>query len=147
MTTLEQSIDVNVPAEVAWAQLHRMDSYPQFIEGLQSVEQRGKDQAHLQIRASGNPQMQCDTEIMDRRPNEQMTWRITNGGPKMDGSVELRPLDDKHCKVQVRLEYDPKELSDSFGLKSSKPDSAIKATIKHDLEKFKSLVERRSPKS
>src|SRR5258708_4626730 len=124
-----------------------MDSYPQIIDGLQSVEQRGKDQAHLQIKPDGPSQIQCDTEIMDRRPNEQMTFRVMNGGPKMDGSVELRPLDDKHCKIQVRLEYDPQEVSSSLGLKSAKPDNAIKATVKHDMEQFKSLVERRSPKS
>lgn len=145
MTTLEQSIDVNVPVDVAWAQLHRMDSYPQFIEGLESIQKQGKDQARVQISPDGHPMIRCDTEIIDRRPNEQMTWRITSG-PKMGGSVELRPLDDRRTKIQVHLEYDPEELKKSFGLASPKQDSVIKSTIKHDLEKFKSLVERRSSK-
>lgn len=138
MTTHEQSIDVDVPADVAWDQLHRMESYPQFIEGLQNIEQRGQEQAHVQLKADGRGQLGCDTEIIDRRPNEQMAWRITSGGPQLGGTIDLQALDDQHTTIQVRLEYDPQELRDMFGLNGS---NAVRTTVRNDLEKFKSLVE------
>jgi uncharacterized membrane protein len=146
VTTLEQSIDVNVPAKVAWDQLHRMDSYPQFIEGLQSARKQDPEHVRLQINANGGPQIKCETEIIDSRPNELMKFRIMNGGPKLAGTVELRPLDDRHTKVHVQLEYDPQEITRSFGLSSPKQESAIKSTLKNDLEMFKALVERASKK-
>jgi uncharacterized membrane protein len=140
VTTLQESIELNVPAEAVWAQLHKMDSYPQFIEGVQSVKKRGSDQAAVQIKANGHSQ-KCDTEIVDGRRNEQMSFRIKNA-PHMGGTIELRPMDDRHTMIQVRLEYDPQELSDTFGLNGTAHNTAVKQTVKHNMEKFKTLVER-----
>jgi uncharacterized membrane protein len=139
VTTLQESIDVNAPAEAVWAQLHKMDSYPQFIDGVQSVKKRGNDQAALQVKANGHSQ-KCDTEIVDGRRHEQMTFRIKNT-PRMGGTIELRPMGDR-TTMQVRLEYDPQELSDAFGLNGSGHNGAVKQSMQQNLAKFKSLVER-----
>jgi uncharacterized membrane protein len=139
VTTLQESIDINVPAEAVWAQLHKMDSYPQFIQGVQSVKKRGNDQAAVQIKANGHSQ-KCDTEIVDGRRNEQMTFRMKSS-PHLGGMIELRPIGDGQTMMQVRLEYDPQELSDTFGLNGSGHNNAVKQTIQQNLAKFKSLVE------
>jgi uncharacterized membrane protein len=143
VTTLQESIELNVPAEAVWAQLHKMDSYPQFIEGVQSVKKRGNDQAAVQIKANGHSQ-KCDTEIVDGRRNEQMSFRIKSA-PHMGGTIELRPMDDKHTMIQLRLEYDPQELSDTFGMNGAAQNNAVKQSVKQMMEKFKMLVERGRP--
>jgi carbon monoxide dehydrogenase subunit G len=118
VTTLQESIDLNVPAEAVWAQLHKMDSYPQFIEGVQSVKKRGNDQAAVQIKANGHSQ-KCDTEIVDGRRNEQMTFKIKSA-PHLG----------------------PQELSETFGLNGSSHNGTVKQTMQQNMAKFKSLVER-----
>jgi uncharacterized membrane protein len=140
VTTLQESIDLNVPAEAVWAQLHKMDSYPQFIEGVQSVKKRGNDQAAVQIKANGHSQ-KCDTEIVDGRRNEQMTFKIKSA-PHLGGTIELRPMGDRRTTMQVRLEYDPQELSETFGLNGSSHNGTVKQTMQQNMAKFKSLVER-----
>jgi uncharacterized membrane protein len=140
VTTLQESIDVNAPAEAVWAQLHKMDSYPQFIEGVQSVKKRGSDQAALQVKANGHSQ-KCDTEIADGRRNEQMTFRVKNS-PRIGGTIELRPMGDRRTTMQVRLEYDPQELGNAFGLNGAGHNGVVKQTMQQNMARFKSLVER-----
>jgi hypothetical protein len=51
-------------------------------------------------------------------------------------------MDDRHTMIHLRLEYDPQEITDTFGLNGTAHNGAVKQAVKHNLEKFKTLVER-----
>jgi uncharacterized membrane protein len=144
MSRLEEQIDLNVPTEVAWEHLHRLDDYPQFVEGVREASAAGGGKARLGVSGTGGGSL--DAEFSDRTKahsdTREMTWR-TRGGAKINGTCSVLPIDEQHSRVQVRMEYDPAELHAAFGgPKGFAQVSAIERTVRHDLERFKDFVER-----
>ncbi|GAA3975203.1 hypothetical protein GCM10022384_26870 [Streptomyces marokkonensis] len=60
-----------------------------------------------------------------------------------NGEFTLRALDAGHTRVQVRLDYDPDAVRETFGgPKVFAQSDAIAQTVRDDLERLKGLVER-----
>ncbi|WUD73202.1 SRPBCC family protein [Streptomyces sp. NBC_00510] len=144
MSRLEEQIDLNVPTEVAWQHLHRLEEYPQFVAGVREAGATGDGKARLGVSGAGGGLL--DAEFSDRTKarsdTREMTWR-TSGGAEITGTCSVLPIDEQHSRVQVRMEYDPAEIRDAFGgPKGFAQVSAIERTVRDDLERFKDLVER-----
>ncbi|MGW3242441.1 SRPBCC family protein [Streptomyces sp. NPDC001070] len=144
MSRLEEQIDLNVPTEVAWQHLHRVEEYPQFVGGVREARAEGDSKARLGVSGSGRDSI--DAEFSDRTKarsdTREMTWR-TSGGAEITGTCSVLPIDEQHSRIQVRMEYDPAEIREAFGgPKGFAQVSAIERTVRDDLERFKDLVER-----
>jgi uncharacterized membrane protein len=141
MSTLEEQIDISVPARQAWEYLHRADVYPQFVNGISNAHVTGRNLTHLDADAGGRT-WQFDAEITDRRPQEQMAWRTADDAVHLAGTFSLLPLDERHTRVQVRVEYEPETVRKTFGgPKGIAQSSAIERLVREDLQQFKTLVE------
>ncbi|MDH6123372.1 SRPBCC family protein [Kitasatospora sp. GP82] len=142
MSRLEEQINVDVPAQEVWAQLHRIDEYPMFVDGVKSAFAHGRSGAHLDIETGGGDQA-FETQLTDRGNDQVMAWR-TLDAPELKGTFAVNPLDDEHTQLQIRLEYDPDAVRAAFGgPKGFAQVRAIEETVRADLEHFKDLVERR----
>jgi uncharacterized membrane protein len=140
MRTLEEQIEISAPASEAWEHLHRIDEYPQFINGVMDASALGRTRAHLNVDVAGS-QQEFDAEITDRGQDRVMSWQTVEG-PKLSGTFALRALDEDHTQVQIRLEYDPDTVKETLGgPKGFAQVSAIERTVRADLEQFKRLVE------
>lgn len=143
MTSLEEQIDIDAPAPVAWEQLHRVQEYPRFVAGVRSAEPHGRNLAHLGVEIGGT-ERDVETEITDRGRGRVMAWR-TLDEPQLRGAFALLPLDAEHTRVQVRIEYDPEALQEAFGGPHGFAQSgAIERAVRADLEHFRDLVEERT---
>ncbi|MFI9273006.1 SRPBCC family protein [Kitasatospora sp. NPDC052896] len=144
MSTLEEQIDVAVPVQVAWEQLHRVDQYPRFVDGVLHAHAHGGHRAHLDIEVGDHEQV-FETEIADRGGNQVMTWRTLNGA-HLNGTFALMPLDAGSTRLQVRIEYDPDTVRSCFGgPRGFAQSDAIERTVRADLEHFRDLVEEERP--
>ncbi|MBA2945268.1 SRPBCC family protein [Streptomyces himalayensis] len=140
MSTLEEHVDIDVPVDVAWDSLHRVESYPRFLEGVREARTEGANRAHLDVEAGGRAQA-FDTQITDRADTHTMEWKTTSG-PDLAGSFSLLPIDQQHTRVQARIEYDPSAVREAFGgPKGFAQATAIERLVRNDLEQFKGLVE------
>jgi uncharacterized membrane protein len=140
MSTLEEQIDIAVPIEVAWESLHRVETYPRFLEGVREARAEGGHLAHLDVDAGGRPQ-EFEAEITDRAKQNMMEWQTTSG-PDLAGSFSLLPIDHEHTRVQARIEYDPGTVKEAFGgPKGFAQATAMERLVRNDLEHFKELVE------
>ncbi|MBT2510828.1 SRPBCC family protein [Streptomyces sp. ISL-98] len=141
MSTLEEQIDIGVPIEVAWDCLHRVETYPRFLQGVREARPQGGNQARLDVDAGGTAQ-EFQAEITDRAKENRMEWQTTDG-PDLAGSFSLLPIDREHTRLQARVEYDPATLKEAFGgPKGFAQATAIERLVRDDLEHFKELVER-----
>lgn len=137
---LEEQINVGVPVDTAWEHLHRIEEYPQFIDGVMQASARGRSRAHLNLEVRGT-ERELDADITDRGQERVMSWQTTEE-PKISGTFALRSIDDGNTQVQIRLEYDPEEVKATLGgPKGFAQVSAIERTVRSDLEQFKRLVE------
>jgi uncharacterized membrane protein len=140
MSTLEEHVDIGVPADLAWDRLHRIETYPRFVEGVREARLEGRNRAHLDVDAGGRTQG-FDAEITDRDQERTMEWQTTSG-PDLAGSFSLLPIDAENTRIQARIEYDPGTVRETFGgPKGFAQVGAIERLVRSDLDHFKELVE------
>ncbi|MGW4898700.1 SRPBCC family protein [Kitasatospora sp. NPDC004240] len=146
MSTLEEQIDIDAPVLAAWEQLHRVHDYPRFVDGVRDAAPHGRNLAHLRAEVRG-AERDVETEITDHGRGRVMAWR-TLDGPELRGAFALLPLDGGRTRVQIRVEYDPREVHEAFGGPNGFAlAGAIERTVRADLEHFRELVEERVAKA
>ncbi|MGW4804957.1 SRPBCC family protein [Kitasatospora sp. NPDC004272] len=140
MRTLEEQIEVTAPVGTAWSQLHRVAEYPLFVAGVVRASAHGRHHAHLDVEFGGGRHA-VDAELTDHGRGRVMSWETVDG-PPLRGTFALRPLDPAHTRVQLRLEYDPRELAGALGATDGPvPSTAVEEAVRADLELFKQLCE------
>ena len=78
MAKIEKSIDVNVPVREAYNQWTQFESFPQFMDGVESVQQRGDTNLHWVATIAGKRQ-EWDAEITEQTPDQRIAWTSTTG--------------------------------------------------------------------
>jgi uncharacterized membrane protein len=137
MSSIEKSIEVNVPVRTAYDQWTQFESFPQFMEGVESVQQI--DDSHLHWKAEiGGTVREWDAEITSQEPDQHVSWRSTAGQP-IAGDVRFEPMGADQCRVTLTMDYEPEGLREQIGDKLGFVDSRVKG----DLERFKEFVEHR----
>ena len=136
-STIEKSIDVEVPVRTAYNQWTQFESFPRFMEGVESVRQ--VDDTHLHWKASvGGKTLEWDAEISEQIPDKRIAWHSIQGA-RNAGVVTFHRLTDDKTRVMLQLEYEPhgvvENVGDFLGVMSSKTEG--------DLERFKDFIEER----
>jgi uncharacterized membrane protein len=134
-STVEDSIEVNVPVSTAYNQWTQFEEFPQFMKGVREVRQI--DDTHLHWRAEiGGKEEQWDAEITEQIPDQRIAWRSTSGA-RNSGVVSFYSINDSKTRVVLKMEYGPRgfleELGDALG--------AVKARTREDLRCFKEYLE------
>jgi uncharacterized membrane protein len=137
MSTVEQSIDIDVPVRVAYDQWTQFESFPQFMDGIEEVRQL--DDTHLHWRARiGGHDVEWNAVITEQLPEERVAWRSTDGTPNA-GVVTFHRLGDESSRVMVQIEHESEGVMERVGSALG----ADKRQVKNSLEQFKDLVEQR----
>src|SRR5262245_31567403 len=136
MSTIEKSIDVNVPVHTAYNQWTQFEEFPRFMEGVREVKQL--DDKHLHWCTNiGGKEKEWEAEITEQIPDKRIAWHNT-GGTTNAGVVTFHHVDDQRTRVMVQIDYDPEgfveNVGDLFG--------ATAHRVEGDLERFKEFVER-----
>jgi uncharacterized membrane protein len=137
MSTIEKSIDVQVPVRTAYNQWTQFEDYPRFMEGIEDVRQI--DETHLRFIANvGGKVKEWDAVITEQTPDQRIAGRDAGGAPNA-GVVTFHRLAPSETRIMLQLEYDPQgfveNVADFVGVVSSR--------VQGDLERFKEFVEAR----
>src|SRR5688572_25751351 len=113
MSTILESIDVDVPVRTAYDQWTQFEEFPTFMEGVESVRQL--DDTHLEWTARvGGIRRQWRAEITEQEPDQRIAWRSTEGAENA-GVVTFHRLDDRRSRVTLQLDVDPEGLVETAG--------------------------------
>ena len=137
MTTVEQSVEIEVPVRTAYDQWTQFEDFPRFMEGVEEVTQVTDDRLHWKTRIAG-VEREFDAEITEQHPDERVAWR-TLSGPQQAGVVTFHKLDPAKTKVMLQMEFEPEGLTEQVGDKLG----LVKARVKGDLDRFKDFIESR----
>ena len=137
MSSIEKSIEVNVPARVAYNQWTQFEEFPRFMEGVETVRQL--DDRHLQWRAEiGGKTLEWKAEISEQIPDKRIAWHSLEGA-RNAGVVTFHRLSDDKTRIMLQLDYEPQgaveNVGDWLGVASSR--------VQGDLERFKDFIESR----
>jgi uncharacterized membrane protein len=137
MSTIEQSIDVHVPVRTAYNQWTQFETFPEFMEGVDSVQQLDDTHLHWVADIAG-VRREWDAEITEQTPDQRVAWRATDGTENA-GVVTFHHISDDTTRVMLQLEFEPEgfveHAGDALGF--------VRSRTKGDLERYKSFVESR----
>ncbi|WP_030813564.1 SRPBCC family protein [Streptomyces sp. NRRL S-337] len=138
MSTVKETVDVEVPVRTVYNQWTQFEEFPQFMEGVEEIKQLDDRHNHWTTKIGGI-RREFDTEIIDQLPDERIAWRTTGGDTRQRGVVSFQRLDDSHTRVQLVMEVEPtgtaEKTADMVGL--------IDHRTKGDLQRFKKYIEQR----
>lgn len=135
MTRIEHIVEVDVPAEKAFAQWMRYDSYPQFMEGVIEVKEAAAGRLHWRAQRH-NREVEWDSEITANKPGSMITWRDV-GGPGNDGRVTVYEVSPAHCRVEMVMHADLNAAPE----RAAEAEIALIERVEADLARFKALLE------
>jgi uncharacterized membrane protein len=135
MASITESIDLEVPVRTAYDQWTQFEEFPQFMDGVRSVDQI--DGAHLRwVAEIGGKQQAWTAEITEQRPDERVAWKTIEGHGNA-GVVTFHRLGEGETRVTVQMEYRAEGLIEQVGSALGMDSRRVKG----DLERFKNLVE------
>ena len=104
-STIEESIEIDVPARTAYDQWTQLETLPRFVPNLELVQQL--DDAHARWRARvGGQTLEWDAEISEQVPDKRIAWHSTSG-TRNAGVVTFHRLSDARSKVMLQIDYEP----------------------------------------
>jgi uncharacterized membrane protein len=137
-TTVQESIDVAVPVRVAYDQWTQFESFPNFMEGVESITQIDPTHTHWRVKAGG-AHRDFDATITEQLPDERVAWKSTEGGPHHAGVVTFHRLSDGETRVMVQMDWEPSGAAEKVGAAVGADDRRVKG----DLKRFKEFIESR----
>lgn len=137
MATVEKTIEVEVPVQTAYNQWTQFEDFPQFMEGVKSVQQM--DDARLfWVAEVGGERKEWFARITQQVPDEVVAWQ-SESGTLNAGIVSFHAEGPQKTAIQVHMEYEPQDLKEQAG-------SALGVAsrrIEGDLKRFKEFIEAR----
>ena len=137
MSTIEKTIEVDVPLSTVYDQWTQFEEFPSFMEGVESVHQLDERRLHWRAELSGKV-VEWTAEITEQIPDTRIAWRSTSGAPNA-GVVSFYRLSDDRCRVSLQIDYEPQGVVETVG------DwlGVISRRTEGDLERFKKFIEER----
>ena len=152
MPTVERSIDVNVDVTTAYDQWSRFESFPQWMEGVASVDQTGDSRLHWVAKVRSEfatvegETREWDARITDQTRDKRVSWESIGGKPDQkpdSGEASFEPLGDSVCRVTFVMSWEPEGEIET----PTEVLEAVNQVVAADLARFKELIEARSEKT
>ncbi|WP_128433851.1 SRPBCC family protein [Streptomyces cyaneus] len=136
MSTVKETVDVEVSLRKAYDQWTQFEDFPNFMEGVEEVTQLDDRHNHWTT-SIGGIRREFDTEIVDQMADDRITWRSVGGDTQQRGSVRFERLDDTHTRVELTMDVEPTGVAE----KGADALGMIDRRVKGDLRRFKDYVE------
>ena len=136
-TKVQKSITVDVPVSMAYNQWTQFEEFPQFMGGVQKVEQLNDRRLRWVAEIAG-VKREWYAEILEQRQDEKVAWAASEGATNA-GAVTFAPNGAGRTLVTLDLEYEPEGLVEKAG----DALNIIERQATSDLEKFKTFIESR----
>jgi uncharacterized membrane protein len=137
MSTIEESIVVNVPVSTAYNQWTQFEDFPKFMDNVREVRQLDETHLHWHANIAGKEE-EWDAEITEQIPDKRIAWRSI-GGVRNSGAVIFDKISDSATRITLRMEYEPQnvveKIGDVLGL--------VRLQARKNLRRFKEMIESR----
>lgn len=136
-SSVEESIEVNVPVRTAYNQYTQFEDFPQFMDNVLEVRQLDDRHLHWRAKVAGE-EKEWDAEITEQVPDKRIAWRSV-GGPRNGGVVTFHKISDGVTRIMLQMDYETEgpmeKLGDAIG--------AMRMQARSSLQRFKDMLEKR----
>jgi uncharacterized membrane protein len=139
VSTVQKSVEVNVPVRVAYNQWTQFESFPEFMDGVESITQTDDTHSHWVVKVGG-VKREYDTEILEQTPDQLVSWRSTGGDTGGNsGRVTFESLGATATRVNIELGWEPEGLVEKAGAAFNIDQRQVDKSA----EEFKRFIESR----
>lgn len=135
MNKFKAGIDVNVPVSVAYNQWTQFESFPDFMDSVESITQLDDETLLWKAEIAGIEQ-EWKARITEQIPDQRIAWANIDGATNA-GVVTFHPVSAKTTRVMLQVDYDPEgfieNVGDALGF--------VERSLESDLENFKLFTE------
>ncbi len=136
MGHVEKSIDVTAPIHEVYNQWTQFESFPQFMEGVEQVQQLDDKRLHWKAKIGGKDK-EWDAMIATQEPDRCIAWHNTSGAENA-GRVTFGPAAGNATRVTLEMSFDPEGVLENVGDALGVPERQVEG----DLKRFKEFMER-----
>ena len=136
MSQVIEAIDVEVPVRVAYNQWTQFETFPEFMDGVEKINQLDATRSHWVTKVAGVTR-EFETEITEQHPDERVAWTTVGGEVEHGGVVTFHRLGDNQTRVTIQIDWEPRGLVEKAGAAVGVDDHQVKA----DAKRFKAFVE------
>ena len=136
-TTVEKSIDLDVPVTTVYNQWTQFESFPQFMEAVTDVRQLGDGMTEWTTEINGVTRTFA-ARITEQGPDQRIAW-TTVEGPKQGGVVTFHELADNQTRVMYQMDFQPEGIAET----AAAALGLVGRQVEGDLERFKKFIEAR----
>jgi uncharacterized membrane protein len=137
VSTVTESVDVDVPVRTAYNQWTQFEEFPRFMEGVTEIRQLDDTTTHWKTSIDG-VKREFDAKITEQLPDERVAWTSVEGS-KQAGVVTFHRLSDSQTRVTCQMDFEPDGLVEKAGDALGILDRRVKG----DLKRFKEFIEQR----
>jgi uncharacterized membrane protein len=137
MSTHEHTVVVDRPITTVYDQWTQFESYPRFMDNVESVTQMDDAMTHWKVSVAGVAR-EYDAQILQQKPGEIIEWRSISG-PEQGGRVSFARVDPDHTRVTLALDFEPHGVTERVG----DAVGVVSSSVKDSLERFKEFIEER----
>src|SRR3954471_21659509 len=105
MTKVQKSVEVAVPVRTAYDQWTQFEEFPQFMSGVQQVEQLDERTMRWVAEIAG-VRRQWIATVLEQVPDERVAGGAGEGATNA-GAVPCEPLGTDRTRVNLVLDYEP----------------------------------------
>ncbi|MGE0818360.1 MAG: SRPBCC family protein [Candidatus Nanopelagicales bacterium] len=137
MSTHEHTVVVDRPITTVYDQWTQFESYPRFMDNVESVTQMDDAMTHWRVNVGGVSR-EYDAAILQQKPGEIVEWRSVSG-PEQGGRVTFLRVDPEHTRVTLRLAFEPHGVTERVG----DAVGVVSSSVQSSLERFRDFIEER----
>jgi glutathione peroxidase len=137
MAKIDHSIDIAVPVREAYDQWTQFESFPRFMDGVESVGQTDATHLHWVATIAGRRQ-EWDAEITEQTPDQRIAWTSTSGDHNA-GAVDFHRVGEEMTRITLTMDVEPTGLIEKVGAAIGIPSGQVEG----DLKRFKAFIESR----
>jgi uncharacterized membrane protein len=135
VSTVSSTVDVDVDVTTAYNQWTQFESFPSFMDGVESVTQQGPTHTHWVVKVGG-ARKEFDAEVTDQTPDQVIAWRSTGGDTDgHTGRVSFESLGATSTRVDIELGWEPEGLVEKAGAALGFDQRQVDSSAK-DFKKF-----------
>jgi len=134
---IDTALEVGVPVSKAYNQWTQFEEFPQFMEGVDQVQQLDDTRLHW-VASIGGKRVEWDAKIIEQHPDKQVTWASENGKTTR-GTVSFEPLGSDRTLVRLSMSYRPEGVRERIGSAAGLDARRVRG----DLQRFKEMIESR----
>lgn len=134
-STVEETIEVDVPVSEVYNQWTMFESFPRFMSGIEEITQIDDTHNHWKAKIGG-VEREWDAIITEQKPDTRIAWKSADGKSNA-GVVDFHRLSDSKTQISLQMDWAPEGIAEKAGAALGFDDRQIKA----DLANFKKLIE------